>query len=338
MLAPAAGASVPALPPSGPASIFVPPANSILLVVSAADFHNADGSGVTFTDFSGWIQKGGGSGNLVAPVELPKGAVILEMTAWLGDSEAGGDFAVQLLRKRRGNSVPAAPISGASSAGIDPAGQQFVIGSAPANPIVDENFIYYLSTASDVMDTTSQRLYSVQIYYRLSIFADGFESGDTSAWGTTPPIYLSKWISSASFSSGDKGSAWPWVFDSALGTWSQPNAANSTPPCGVAPLELPHGATVAGFLANLHDVRADRGLTLSLRRSPVNSLVVSSVMAAASTSGSSGWQLRSDLSVTDPVIDNDSYWYYFELCMTGGNTVGSGELAAQAIQVLYTAP
>ncbi len=314
------------------------PASAVVLVVGAPEFHNADGSGHTLAEFAGWIQKGGGSGDLVAPVELPRGAVLKSMSAWIGDSEASGDFKIQLLAKRRGNSVPAEQVARVFSTGIDPAGQQYVIDMKLFGRIVSDQYVYYLSTADDVLDSTVQRIYSVQIEYTLALFADGFESGDTSAWGATPPTYLSKWISGASFSSGAKDYSWPWVFNAALGTFSLPNSTDSTPPCGVAPLELPHGATVLGFLANLYDNRSDRGITLRLRRSAINSLVVSSEMAVASTSGSSGWQSRSDLSVTDPVIDNDNFWYYFELCMTGGTTVAANELAAQAVQVFYSAP
>jgi len=321
-------------------ALLASPAGAGVVVVSAADFHNGDGSGHTFTDFSGWIQKGGGSGYLIAPVELPAGVQITSLGSWLGDSEPGGDFAIQLLRKRRGNSVPAEQIARIDTFGIDPAGQQPVDDAFPEHVIVDDAYVYYLSTASDLLDTTSQRIYTVHVHYLpfVGIFSDDFESGDTSSWGVPPPIFLTKWISAASFSPADKSPSWPWVFDSALGTYSLPNSSGSTPPCSVAPLELPHGATVAGFLANLYDVRSDRGLTLNLRRSPINSLVVSSVMATASTSGGGGWQLRSDLSVTDAVVDNDSYWYYFELCTTGGNTVAAGQLAVQAIQLLYSAP
>jgi len=314
------------------------PLHPEILVVSAADFHNADGSGVTFTEFSSWIQKGGGSGHLIAPIDLPDGALITQFGGFLGDSEAGGDFAVELLRKRRGNSVAAQQIARVSSAGIPTAGQVLIVDTTLANTTVDDIYVYYLSTSSDLLDTTSQRLYSILLEYTIALFADGFESGDTSAWGAPPPAFRSKWLSGASFSSADKGFSWPWEFDAALGTFSLPNDTGATPPCGVAPLELPHGATIAGFLANLHDVRADRGLTLSLRRSPIASMVVSSVLATASTSGSGGWQLRSDLSVADAVVDNDSYWYYFELCMTGGTTVAAGELAVQAIQVLHSLP
>jgi hypothetical protein len=319
-------------------ALLASPAGGELLVVSAADFHNADGSGHTFTDFSGWIQKGGGSGYLIAPVALPEGAVVTEVSGYLGDSWDDGDFAVELLRKRRGNSVPAEQVARIVSTGIAPAGQVLVTAAAPTHPVVDDLYVYYLSTASDLLDWTTQRLYSILIEYQLALFADGFESGDTSAWGAPPPALSSRWISAASFSPAAKSFDWPWAFDSALGTYSLPNASDSTPPCSIAPLELPHGATIAGFLANLYDVRSDRGLTLSLRRSPINSLVVSAVLAAASTSGSGGWQLRSDLTVVDAVVDNDGFWYYFELCMTGGTTVAAGELAAQAIQVIHSLP
>ena len=94
------------------------PANAAVKLVSAADFHNADGSGITFTDFSSFIQKGGGSGHLIAPVELPDGAVVTSMSAWIGDSEPAGDFSLALLRKRRGNSVVAQLVSQVVSAGI----------------------------------------------------------------------------------------------------------------------------------------------------------------------------------------------------------------------------
>lgn len=320
------------------AALLGPAADAEIVVVSAADFHNADGSGHTFTDFSGWIHKGSGSGHLIAPIDLPNGALITQFGGFLGDSEPSGDFTVELLRKRRGNAVPATQIASIGSAGIPTTGQVLRVDTTLDDALVDDAYVYYLSTASDPLDTTAQRLYSILVEYQLPLFSDDFESGDLSAWGAPPPAFVSAWLSGASFSSAAKTPAWPWIFDSALGTYSLPNASGSTPPCGVAPLELPHGATVAGFLANLYDVRADRGLTLNLRRSPINSLVVSSVMATASTSGTSGWQLRSDLSVVDAVVDNDSYWYYFELCMTGGNTVAAGELAVQAVQLLYSLP
>lgn len=320
------------------AMLLVAPAAAEVVIVSAADFHNADGSGHTFTEFSGWIQKGSGSGHLIAPIDLPNGAVLTGFSGFLGDSEASGDFWVELLRKRRGNSVSAQQVARISSLGIPSAGQVLVVDPTPQYPVVDDLHIYYLTTSGNPLDTTSQRLYSIRVEYQISLFSDDFESGDTSAWGAPPPAFATKWLSAANFSSAAKTPSWPWIFDSALGTYSLPNASGSTPPCGVAPLELPHGATVLGFLANLYDVRADRGLTLNLRRSPISSMVVSSVMATASTSGGSAWQLRSDLSVVDAVVDNDSYWYYFELCMTGGNTVAAGELAVQAVQLLYSLP
>lgn len=313
-------------------------AGAEVVVVSAADFHNADGSGHGFTDFSGWIQKGGGSGHLVAPVDLPHGTVVTQFGGYLGDSEPGGDFAVELLRKRRGNSVPAQQVARISSAGISPSGQVLVVDPTLANATVDDLYVYYLSTSSDLLDTTSQRLYSILIEYQFTLVVDGFESGDLSAWSGPPPAVRSKWISAASFSSAAKTPSWPWVFDSALGTYSLPNASGSTPPCSVAPLELAHGATIAGFLANLYDVRTDRGLTLALRRSPINSMVVSSILAITSTSGSSGWQLASDLTVANAVVENDSFWYYFEVCMSGGTTVAAGDLAVQAVQLLYSLP
>lgn len=189
---------------------------------------------------------------MVAPVDLPDGAELSGVTAWVIDNQAGSDFAVELFRKRRGNSVPAQSLSLLLTSGANPGLQTLV--------------------------------------------------------------------------------------DNALGTFIVPKASGFIPPCGIAPLELPLGAALTGFLANLYDSRADRGLTLELLRSPINSMVVPTVLASTSTAATTGLQLRSDLSVTDPVVDNDSFWYHFRLCVTGGNNVAAGELGAQAIQVLYTLP
>ncbi len=192
------------------AALSVAPAGAEVVIVSAADFHNADGSGHAFTEFSGWIQKGGGSGHLIAPVDLPDGAVITQFSGYLGDSEASGDFWVELLRKRRGNAVAAQQVARISSLGISPAGQVLVVDPTLQYPVVDDVYIYYLTTSGNPL-TTSQRLYSIRVDYQLTLFADDFESGDTSAWGAPPPAFATKWLSAASFSSAAKTPEWPWV-------------------------------------------------------------------------------------------------------------------------------
>ncbi len=40
-------------------------------------------------------------------------------------------------------------------------------------------YAYYVTTCLNYAD---HRLYSVCIYYQAPLFADGFESGDTTAW------------------------------------------------------------------------------------------------------------------------------------------------------------
>lgn len=319
------------------AVLLTAPAGAASITLSAAEFHNADGTGHTFSAVGGWLSVGGGTGCMVAPVDLPDGAELTTVTAWVVDEQVGSDFAVELVRKRRGNSVPAETVSLLLTSGAT-AGLRTLVDTAPQNRVVDDVYVYYLTTAVNCMDSGSQKIYGVRIDYRQSIFADGFETGDTSAWTAPPSSLRSAWIPGAAFSSAYKNESWAWSFDSDLGTFVVPNASGVTPPCGVAPLELPHGATLTGFLANLYDARTDRGLTLDLLRSPVNSMVVPSVLASASTAATTGWQLRSDLSVTDPVVDNDSFWYFFRLCVTGGNTVAAGELGAQAVQVIYTLP
>ena len=70
----------------------------------------------------------------------------------------------------------------------------------------------------------------------------------------------------------------------------------------------------------------------------MNSGTASAVMVSAATSGSAGWQLRSDFSVADAVIDNDTYWYWLDLCPSGGNQIQVAELGVQSVQVLYSLP
>lgn len=306
------------------------------LLVGAADFHARKGVG-HFFDPNGWVEgqlSDGGDGCLVAPVRLPHDAVITGVLLQAYDNRAE-DFLIALKRKRRGNSVPAETVTSASVTGASTALRQISLPILGAGHLVQDEFVYYLSTELDCLNGPDHRIYAVRIDYELAIFTDGFEAGDTLAWNASPQTVFSAWASAIDFKNYQD---WPWTIDTTLAAFWLENGINWTPPCGVAPLELPDGATVVGLLANLWDVRSDRNATLNLRRARMNASTVSEALATATTSGSGGWQLKSDLTIANGTIDNASYWYWIDLCLTGGNQVQAAEIGVQSVQVLYSLP
>ena len=243
------------------------------------------------------------------------------------------NFIVELKRKRRGNSVPAQSLGWASTFGASTSVLELSIGAPIAGHVVEDAFVYFLSTAGNCLDGANHRIYAVRIDYSLPIFADDFESGNTSAWGPPPQTSFIAWTYGLDFK-GFQGE--DWLFDETNGIfWVLMN--HSQLPCPIGPIELPHGATVTGFLANLYDGRSDRNLSINLRRAPINSAVAPSVLASSSTTGSAGWQLQSDLTIANAVIDNDNYWYWYDVC-PGDDHINAGELGIQAISTFYTLP
>jgi hypothetical protein len=319
------------------AALLAPPLAAEQLLVGAADFHARKGVGHFFNS-AGFIQgslASGGDGCLVASVRLPHDAVITQMTLEVYDNRAVDDFRIDLKRKRRGNSVPAEVLAGASTSGASTIVQQIPVSLGPTGHLVQDAFVYYLSTDANCLEGTNHRIQAVRLDYEPALFADDFESGDTGAWNAPPPAFLSAWVSAIEFKNFGN---YPWTIDSNLAAFWLEHGADFSFPCAAAPLELPHGATVAGLLANLWDTRGDRNETLALRRSVMASSATPATLASVSTSGSSGWQLPIDLTVSDAVIDNDTYWYWLELCLTGGNTVQAAEIGVQAVQVFYSLP
>ncbi len=182
------------------------------------------------------------------------------------------------------------------------------------------------------------------IDYLDPIFADDFESGNTNAWGIPPSNLRWKLVSGPQFRHGMDGPSDPpggttWLINPDLGTFEQPDSSDYYLDfCAIAPVELPDGVTVNGFIANVYDRRTDRGLTLTLRGKLMSSSGAASVLATASTSASTGWHILTDLSASH-VINNSQRWYYLDVCATGGGAiVALGDLQTQAVQIIYTLP
>lgn len=319
------------------AALFAVPLAAEQLVVGAADFHARKGQGHYF-DPNGWVEgqfTGGGDGCLVAFVALPHDALVTSVLFQLYDNRTE-NFRVDLKRKRRGNSIPAEEITGVGTSGASGGVLQLTSMPVGGPHLVQDAYTYFLSTDGGCPAGANHRIYAVRINYQLAIFSDGFESGDMSAWGTGPQTIFSTWASGIDFQNQFN---WPWTIDTQLAAfWIENSVAGSAPPCATARLELPHGATVVGMLANLWDVRGDRTATVELRRSVMATSTASALLASASTTGSSGWELESDFTIANAVIDNDTYWYWIDLCMTGGNTIEAAQIGVQSVQVLYSLP
>ena len=314
------------------------PASAAKLVLSGADFHAAVEGDHYFLNSTASIegQGGPGLGCLIASVDLPNGAILQNMRVRYLDADPTDDFSLDLKRKRLGNSVPAVTVTYLDTAGWNP-GILEEDGSPVTLPLIDDAYSYYLSTDFNCLDSTGQRIYTVTFEYQQVIFADGFESGNTAAWASPPSLVRSQLLNGADFRGSHSG--WYARFNPELGTFTQPVDGLANPiPCGFAPAELPHGATVNGIIGWVYDGRTDRGLTVELRRAPMASAVMSTVMAADSSSGNGGWQLVSDFSVGSAVVDNASYWYYLTACVTGGNSIGSNDILTQAVEIAYTLP
>ena len=319
------------------------PASPLLatrVVLSGADFHTVDEGGQYYEVADGSIVGHGGPGGtcLVAGVDLPDGAMLSNMRVRYLDN-ANTDFSLDLLRKRRGNGVSAAPVAFLDTSGASASVQEANAIWDITSP-VDGVYAYYLSTRVNCLDSASHRIYAVTIDYVDPIFADGFESGNTNAWGSPPSNLRWKLVSGPQFRNGMSGFGDPdrgSVINPDLGTFEQPNASGFANFCGIAPVELPDGVTVTGFIANVYDGRVDRGLTLTLRGKLMGSSSSASVLATASTSASTGWQLLTDLTAST-VVNNSQRWYYIDVCTTGGIDVGLGDLQTQTVQILYTLP
>ncbi len=284
---------------------------------------------------------GTGSGCMVAPLDLRAGSVLHSITAHLYDDDPDGNFQLQLWRKYLGP-TPTAELMATLYADGDSGEMITATDTTIADPIVDLGHVYFLATTGNCLDTSLHRIYDVEIDLDESIFADGFELGNTNAWNPAFLHFESLWLSGASFGitfASPEFDAYEWQFDPTLATNTLPNAYDGQdPPCLLAPVELPQGVSVFGLQSSLYDDRDDRALVVSLKRKRMSTGAAATTIAGITTSGASGWQTPSTFSITDPTVDNGLYWYYLDACISGGRTLGSFDLLVQAIRIIYTVP
>lgn len=305
-------------------------------VVGAPEFRSWNTEHHFFEYASGFLHGTGGvtTGCLSAPIAFPPRSVLHSMTGHFYDNHAGFDFSVALVRKEFGNMTPAVALATVGTTG-ESTSLLTPVDSTIDSPVISAAHFYYLLTPN-CMDSNLQRLYDVVFDLDEAIFVDGFESGGTTAWNSA--ISSGRvWVPGASFGSKLEP-GWNKTFNPDWGTVTREQDGCCEAPCLVAPVEVPHGATVTAVFADLYDDRPDRGLEVTIRRAPMNSAVVPSTLATIASTGDAGWQLRSDLSIDNATIDNDTYWYWAEACVTGGNSTGSVDELTQILEIIYTLP
>jgi hypothetical protein len=104
-------------------------------------------------------------------------------------------------------------------------------------------------------------------------------------------------------------------------SWGSLGPINANGYCVQAPVYLPDGAQVTSLRAHALDNEASGDIwRIEIRRKALNSLANSQVMASAPTSGANGAvRMFEDNTISQPVVDNDNYFYFSAVCASGGN-------------------
>lgn len=288
--------------------------------------------------FASFLNGGPPNDCLVAPVILPDGTNIQSVQATLYDQRADSNVHLQLRRKRLGTNLASEVLATVSTAGASSAPQQ-VSTSAVSHPRVHHAYEYFLATAGDcpVTDTT-QRIYAVRIHHTPSLFADGFESGDTSAWSA-----VARLGGGAPLGGGTRRLQLPAAAFLPQRTGSfftqhevdvvQARLRLSAPACSFAPVTLPNGSSLILLAAWLFDSDPSRDLTLRLWAKNDN-LPFANELANVSSSGASGPTLA--LAVLSGNVNTQQNHYYLEVCRPSGS--GPDSFGVQTVSIDYSPP
>jgi hypothetical protein len=164
------------------------------ITIPATAFRPADvnGGGILSSDFFhqtslGFVTTTSGSlaACLTAPVYLPHGAILQTMRSVLQDSDSDADVLVQLMR-REASAGPPTPIlvqhGSSGSSGVQ-------TRTSPLSLEIDNlEHVYFLRTPGFCIESVLTGIYAIQFEVVFpDVFADGFESGDTTAWGAASP-------------------------------------------------------------------------------------------------------------------------------------------------------
>jgi hypothetical protein len=101
----------------------------------------------------------------------------------------------------------------------------------------------------------------------------------------------------------------------------------------VAPVHLPHGAVVISMLVYLYDNSAGENLIVNLFGG--NELGIASGMGNISSTGTPGNTLVVDNTITNPIIDNTTGYYYIHATSSAA-TWTDFNLRVSRVQINYT--
>lgn len=157
----------------GSSFVFIPAA------AFTSDGNDPDGF---FFDFAGGYVNGSGTACLKAPVYLPHGVTVHSVYAFLYDN-AAGNVLVNLRRVDvfSGASDVMAYLGTSSDSTTIQTSRDITINHPETSY---PTYAYYLTTCLNYAD---HRLYAVSIYFWEPLFADGFESGNTTVWSASVP-------------------------------------------------------------------------------------------------------------------------------------------------------
>ena len=248
----------------------------------------------------------------IRAVHLPEGAQVTALAAFAIDENGAENLQVQLWRRQistghlEGIEMAAAPTIGTSAAMQEPR------DTSVSAPEIENGLYVYWVAARMPADT---ELFGIQIEYLVPLFADGFESEDTSAWlgavepGFTSPVSVN-FADLVSTTVGLDGCWYGGDTGSTAEAYVMGGEHDGAGCCFVAPVHLPNGVEVTFMISYLVDSGAS-DITLSLRRKSLANQVVSVPLATLMSSGSgNSVRLFADGTIQNSVIDNDSYSYF----------------------------
>ncbi|MCD4750174.1 MAG: hypothetical protein K8R59_12455 [Thermoanaerobaculales bacterium] len=151
----------------------------LMIPASAFSVSGFDPDGHEFWAASGYYRgTATTTGCIKAAVYLPQYARVTSVSATVYDNADPHDILIHLNRvdKDTGTKVTMAELETTAQSGslLFPSDTSIVV---PV--ILFPQYIYYVGTC---LNSSSLRLYGVRIDYETGLFADGFESGSTSAW------------------------------------------------------------------------------------------------------------------------------------------------------------
>jgi hypothetical protein len=262
----------------------------------------------------------------VEAVHLPQNARVTALAAFAIDENGTDNLEVQLWRRRigtgllEGNLMAVAPTTGSSATMQEP---RDTTVSDPA--ISNAAYVYWVS-ARIPADT---ELFGVQIEFQTPLFDDGFEAGNLAAWapggvepGFTSPLTVN-FADAISTTTGIDGCWYGGDTGSTAEAYVMGGNHDGAECCFVAPVHLPHGVTVTAIISYVLDTGASN-VTLSLRRKNLANSVVTSALATTTSAGSGATvRLFSDGTISNGVIDNDSYSYFLssDTCLDPAQTL-----------------